>query len=245
MRATVDPCELGDRAAWIVAVKAYATRDALTTLRAALTPDLLVASVQNGIDFMADATVALGGRARLAAGSTTQGAIGRGANRVRPVGRGETLFGRVDPPGTSAGALVDAFTGAGLAARVVDDVQAVLWKKLVVNAAINPLGALTGRPNGAIADDPDLRALGTALADEAASVAAAEGSAVRDAWPLVEATARATAANRNSMLQDLDAGRRTEIDAISGAIVRRAATHGIPVPATRTVLRLVRARSGR
>jgi 2-dehydropantoate 2-reductase len=88
--------------------------------------------------------------------------------------------------------------------------------------------------------DPDLEALARALAGEAAAVAQAEAIDVGDPWAAVEAAARASAANRNSMLQDLEAGRRTEIEAISGEIARRAATHGIAVPVTETVLRLVR-----
>ncbi|HYW54002.1 MAG TPA: ketopantoate reductase C-terminal domain-containing protein, partial [Dongiaceae bacterium] len=122
------------------------------------------------------------------------------------------------------------------------DIQAVLWRKLVVNAALNPSCALTSRENGAVVTDPDLGALARTLALEAAAVARAEDVDVGDPWLAVEAAASASTANRNSMLQDLDAGRPTEIDAISGAVVRRAATHGIAVPVTEAVLRLVRGR---
>jgi 2-dehydropantoate 2-reductase len=90
--------------------------------------------------------------------------------------------------------------------------------------------------------DADLVPLARALVAEGAAVAAAEGVDPGDPWTALEAAASATTANRNSMLQDLDAGRPTEIDAISGAIVRRAHAHEIPVPLTETVLRLVRAR---
>ncbi|HTD37966.1 MAG TPA: 2-dehydropantoate 2-reductase [Candidatus Limnocylindrales bacterium] len=241
VRATADPHAFADRDAVIVAVKAYATEDALAPLREVLPPHVLVASVQNGLGNVEAARAALPG-ARVIAGSTTQGAIALGDGRVRPMNDGTTVFARDDTAAPTTGDLAAAFAAARLDARVADDVDAILWQKLIVNAAINPVCALAARPNGAVVTDPDLEALARALAGEAAAVARAARADPGDAWRAVEAAARASAANRNSMLQDLEAGRRTEIEAISGAIVRRAATHGIAVPVTETVLRLVRGR---
>lgn len=241
VRATVDARDFADRDAVVVAVKAYATRDALAPLRGVLPAHALIASIQNGLDNDAAARDALPG-ARVVAGSTTQGAIGLGPGRVRPAAAGTTIFARDDSAAPRSADLAAAFTGAGLRAEVADDIAPVLWRKLVVNAAINPLGALAGRSNGAVADDPDLAPLARALAGEAAAVAAADGVTIDAPWTLVEAAARATTANRNSMLQDVEAGRPTEIDAIAGAVLRRAAAHGIAVPLTETIARLVRAR---
>ena len=241
VRVTVEAGALADRDALIVAVKAYSTSEALAALRGVLPSHALVASVQNGIDGADAIRAALPG-VRVVAGSTQQGVIRLAENRVRSVNRGTTIFARDDTAAPTSDDLAVAFVAAGLDARVADDVGLLLWRKLIVVAAINPLGALTGRANGAIVGDADLIPLGRDLAAEAAAVAHAEGIDPGDAWAAVEAAARSTAANRNSMLQDLDAGRPTEIDAISGAILRRARTHGIPVPLTETVLRLVRAR---
>jgi 2-dehydropantoate 2-reductase len=241
LRATADPRAFADRDAVIVAVKAFATGDALAPLRGVLQPHVLVASVQNGIDYAALARAALP-EARIVAGSTTQGAIRLGDGRIQPANRGTTTFGLDDSGSPSSDDLAAAFVSAGLDARVADDIEAVLWRKLILNAAVNPSCALAGRTNGAVATDPDLEAVARGLAGEAAAVARAQGVDAGDPWAAVKAAASASAANRNSMLQDLDAGRPTEIDAISGAIVRRARAHGIPVPLTETVLRLVRAR---
>ncbi len=240
--ATADPRGMADREALVVAVKSFATRDALAPLRGILAPHALIASVQNGIDNAADARAALPGY-RVVGGSTMFGAIKLAEGHVRPVVvSGATIFERDDSAAPTSDDLAAAFVAAGLDARVVDDIAPVLWRKLVVNAAINPLGALVRRPNGAIASDPDLSELGKGLAREAGAVALAAGVDVGDPWEAVEAAARATAANRNSMLQDLDAGRPSEIEAIAGAIVRSAADHGIAVPLTQVMLRLVRAR---
>ncbi|MBV8368617.1 MAG: 2-dehydropantoate 2-reductase [Candidatus Eremiobacteraeota bacterium] len=241
VHATIEPERFADRDAVLVAVKAYATADSLAPLRGVLPAHALVASVQNGIDNAAHARAALPEN-RVIAGSTMQGAISLGEGRVRVVNRGETTFARDDRALPTSFDLAHAFIEAGLEARVVDDVEPVLWRKLLVNAALNPLGALAARTNGAVATDPDLAPLAEILAAEAAAVAASEGVEAGDPWGTVEAAARASAANRNSMLQDLDAGRPTEIDAISGAILRRARAHGIAVPLTETMLRLVRGR---
>ena len=244
VRATTDPRDFADRDAVLVAVKSYATAGALAPLRGVLAPHALVASIQNGIDNVAAAREVLPD-ARIVGGSTTQGAIAEGHGRVRPINRGMTVFARSDGTLPTSDDVAAAFAAAGLDARVEDDVDTLLWSKLVMNAAINPVGALTGRANGEVVSDPDLAPLARALAAEAVLVATAEGVVLGDPWEAIEAAGRATAANRNSMLQDLDAGRPTEIDAISGAIVRRAHARQIAVPLTETVLRLVRARERR
>ena len=241
VRATTDAASFADRDAVIVAVKTYATAAALAPLRGVLPRHALIATVQNGIDNAEVVREALPG-ARVIAGSTTQGAVLLGDGRVRAVNRGTTTFARDDAAAPASDDLAAAFAAAGLDARVADDVDLLLWRKLVIVAAINPLGALTGSTNGAVVTDADLVPLARALAAEAAAVARAEGVDPGDPWAALEAAARSTAANRNSMLQDLDAGRPTEIDAISGAIVRRARAREIAVPFTETVLRLVRAR---
>jgi 2-dehydropantoate 2-reductase len=241
VRATTDAAALADREALIVAVKTYSTAEALAPLRGVLASRALVATIQNGIDNADVVRAALPG-ARVIAGTTQQGVVRLGDGRVRSVNEGTTIFARDDAAAPTSDDLAQAFASAGLDARIADDVDLILWRKLVIVAAINPLGALTSRTNGAVVTDDDLVPLAEALCAEAAAVARAEGVDPGEAWETVAAAARATAANRNSMLQDMDAGRPTEIDAISGAILRRAQARGIAVPVTATMLRLVRAR---
>ncbi|MBV8644302.1 MAG: 2-dehydropantoate 2-reductase, partial [Candidatus Eremiobacteraeota bacterium] len=157
LHASADPRALAESDAVVVAVKAYATVDALTPLRAILGAGTLIASVQNGLDAAADARAALPD-ARVVAGSTTQGAIRLGETHVQRVNDGTTVFARPRHPELVEGRasptsddLVAAFTAAGLDAHVADDIATILWRKLIVNAAINPLGALARATNGAIA----------------------------------------------------------------------------------------------
>ncbi|HUJ77389.1 MAG TPA: 2-dehydropantoate 2-reductase [Thermoplasmata archaeon] len=164
---------------------------------------------------------------------------------VRAAGSGEvvlpaaeTAAGDADP----AARFATLFRSSGFAVRAVPSIEREVWKKVVVNAAINPVTAVHRVPNGRLAQEP-WRSEAVRLLLEARSVAEAEGVGLSDAEALadLDRVVRETAENRSSMLQDLERGHRTEIEAISGEIVRRAEGHGIDVPATRGLLAQIRA----
>jgi 2-dehydropantoate 2-reductase len=129
----------------------------------------------------------------------------------------------------------------------VDDIHRWVWRKLAVNAAINPLTALAGVENSAIANDPALRQAAAVLASEVVTVAQAHKVAIdkNEILAAVDEVARATGTNRSSMLVDLEQGERTEIDAINGAVISEATRVGVRVPANQLVTALVRAREKR
>lgn len=164
---------------------------------------------------------------------------------VRPGGAGEIVLAGIEdraiPP--IAERLRLLLESGGIRVRVVADLPHEIWRKALVNAAINPVTADHGIANGAIVEDP-WRGQALALLREARAVAHAlgqdfaEDEIERDLWTVV----RATAANRSSMLQDLDRGRPTEIDAISGEILRLGRRHGLALPATERVARRIRER---
>ncbi len=122
------------------------------------------------------------------------------------------------------------------------DADAMLWSKLLINVAINPLAAICGVRNGELLTRPDLHQQALDAMHEAASVALAEGVDLSDFDLEVELdeVLAATAENRCSMLQDVMAGRSTEIGAICGEVVRRGEEHGIPTPLNQQLLTLVR-----
>lgn len=150
---------------------------------------------------------------------------------VRQAGEGEFVFPADAGPATER--WVSLVGSMGFALRRSDDFDGEVWRKVLVNAAINPVTADHGIPNGQLRQDP-WRGQALALLEEARAVAAAEGHdipravAEADLWRVVGATAE----NRSSMLQDLDHGRPTEVDAICGAILRAGARHGLSLPAT-------------
>jgi 2-dehydropantoate 2-reductase len=143
----------------------------------------------------------------------------------------------------------ERFRRAGVPTQYSDDVHAALWGKVLYNAALNPLGALLGVHYGALMENPDTRAVMDRVIDEAYAVACAEGvllpwsSAAQYREVFYGRLVPATYHHRSSMLQDLERGRPTEIDAINGAVWKRAETHGMVAAANELLTRLVHARS--
>ncbi len=162
--------------------------------------------------------------------------------RVRHTGTGELLLADY-ASGRHAADLVEPLDGAGIPTRLAADREHEVWKKALVNAAINPLTADRGVTNGALARSPE-REEALELLHEALSVAEAEGQRFDRAeaeaalWTVVERTA----SNRSSMLQDVERGRRTEIDSISGEILARGRARGLSLPATERLVERIRAR---
>jgi 2-dehydropantoate 2-reductase len=136
-----------------------------------------------------------------------------------------------------------ALQAAGFKVEIVPDARALIWAKLVINAAINPLTALLRIRNGELLERPAARALMGRLAEEAAAVAAAEQVALpfSDAASAAEQVARRTSGNHSSMLQDVLRAAPTEIDSICGAITRAGERHGLPTPVNRLCWELLQA----
>ena len=132
---------------------------------------------------------------------------------------------------------------AGFNLDILDDVQGLIWGKLVVNAAINPLTALLRMPNGGILSRTSANQLSTDLAREVIAVAEAKGIQLPYADPVQAAkgVASQTAANHSSMYQDIMRGAPTEIDSICGAVVEEGKAFGVPTPVNYTMWKLVRA----
>ncbi len=224
----------------IILVKAFSTADALAAARPALSSDTLVLTLQNGLgnyEFICDCV----GEARAIAGTTSSGAYRTSASSVHIAAIGQSQVGAAPAAMSGAESISELFTGAGLPALINEDFRALLWRKVIINVGINPLGALASVRNGRIVEIPDLRTTMRALVQEAVAVAHAEGiNLSEDMVAVVEGVARNTAANRCSMLQDLEAGRLTEIDQINGAVVEIANRHGMAVPVNATIAGLIR-----
>jgi 2-dehydropantoate 2-reductase len=223
----------------LVTVKSYDTETAARTLA---TGDYgAVCSLQNGMgneDVLAEHL-----DAPVLAGTATCGARLVDPGHVEWTGRGTITLGawRPDDAAATAERVATALRTAGLDAEATTDVQRRLWEKLAVNAAINPVTALARVENGAVATTP-LDGLARTAAVETARVARDDGVDLSDerAADAVAAVARETARNRSSMHRDVARGRRTEIDAISGYVVDRAAATERSVPINRTLASLIR-----
>lgn len=224
----------------LVAVKAYDTPPAAEALRPFWTTALFL-SLQNGLGN--EETLAARAR-RVLGGVTNQGVTFVGPGEVRHAGVGASYVGPFQGAGREeAEAVARAFQAAGMDCHAVEDIRRELWLKALVNACINPLTALLRAPNGVLRGAGPLREIVEAVVAEGVRVATLHGIDLEAGTVLerLEGVVAATAGNRSSMLQDLERGRRTEIEAINGAIVRLAAEKGFPVPTNRLLADLIRA----
>ncbi|NLX60694.1 MAG: 2-dehydropantoate 2-reductase [Phycisphaerae bacterium] len=244
-RATTRAADLPAADLAVVCVKCPALADAGRQLADLPHPTTLL-TLQNGLgvlDALRQGLGAAAARHRLVASVTYQAANRGPDGIVRHVANLPTLLDGSPPLRPHAEAAATLLGSAGLPATVEDDLRPALWRKLAVNVAINPLTALEEVRNGQLAERDDLRRQMLALAREAAAVARAEGVALSDQQAEAAAldAARATADNVSSMWQDVRAGRATEIEFLGTALLRLAAHHGLPLPATADVTARVRA----
>ncbi|MBI3932262.1 MAG: ketopantoate reductase family protein [Acidobacteria bacterium] len=213
----------------LVLVKSHATSAIAAPAAQALAPGGLLLTLQNGLGNR-EVLEAAAGPGGVGVGVATLGATLLGPGRVRAV-PGRVTLGAEPRLGARLDAVAALFRDAGIPTDVVADVASLVWRKLAVNCAINPLSALRGVPNGALLEDAEARRLLETAAREVGAVASAGGIVVADDPAfLAVAVATTTAANRSSMLQDLDRGAPTEIDALCGAVVLEGRRLGVPTP---------------
>lgn len=238
VHATDDPGECPAARYALVLVKSWQTERAAHQLAGCLAQDGLAVTLQNGLGNRETLMQSLG-RGRVALGVTTTGATLLGPGLVKAGGEGPISIER----NPALGPFEEALRSAGFNVQLVEDAQSLIWGKLVINSAINPLTALLKVTNGEILERPTAREMMRALAGETARVAEAENIKLPFADPLAAAedVARKTAANRSSMLQDVLRGAVTEIDAICGAVVKTGQKHDIPTPANWACWQLIKA----
>ena len=242
VRATADTAELPACELGIVATKAMHTEAAIAATAHAF-PEGSVASVQNGIGN--EEALAAHVR-RVIRGTTFPAGKVLSPGVVQWDVKGDTTLGPFEPspaPAEDVARLADACTRAGMPAHAVDDARPAQWRKVIFNAATNPIGALTRLTHGRACERPDLRALITGLVDEGRAVAAAQGVTL-DADPeeMIDHAARPDVAydHKASMLQDVEARRATEIDFLNGGISRFGRELGVATPLNDAITALVR-----
>jgi 2-dehydropantoate 2-reductase len=223
----------------LVLVKSWQTERAASQLSQVLHPQGVALTLQNGLGNREILASHLG-EERVAQGVTTYGATLVAPGQVRPGGEG--LVSVQDHPRILP--LLDALRNAGIAVQQVQELSGLIWGKLVINVAINPLTALLGVRNGALLQSDSARRVMGMAAEEAAAVAGSEGIQLPFQSPAAaaEAVAESTASNISSMLQDLKRGAPTEIDVLCGAVAKTAEAHHLAVPVNELLWRLIRTR---
>ncbi|GIM47442.1 2-dehydropantoate 2-reductase [Collibacillus ludicampi] len=228
----------------ILTVKSYQTEEAAKQItRLCNSPTVL--SLQNGLGNEIPLAKYCS-KDRIMLGVCTHGVTALSDTTVAWNGVGEILIGsKRHTLAPSVERLVRLLSAAGLHARCSQHIEEDVWRKVLVNCAINPLTAVTRLKNGDLLEREDLLRIMRDVVDEAVRIAEAKGIKVGEIWPRVLDVCRKTAENRSSMLQDLEANRPTEIDALNGAIVKLAEEMSYPVPVNRTLVSLVRTLSSK
>src|SRR4030042_3731164 len=221
----------------LVLVKSWQTERVANQLKGLLSEDGIALTLQNGLGNYEILEGKLGPE-RVALGVTTNGARMVQPGYVQHTGIGKISLGSHP----KLGELIKRFQEAGFQVELVSTPSSLLWGKLVINAAINPLTALLRVENGELLRRPEARELLGEAAREAAMVATSQGISLPFPDPVyaVEEVARNTAPNASSMLQDVTRSRNTEIEAINGAIVKAGEKLGVPTPINRMFWRLVK-----
>lgn len=241
IRYTTDPAELRCVGLVIICTKSYDTREAVDNISTHLKNDTAVLSLQNGLknekiisEYVEEKWVI--------GGITSHGITYERPGRVIHTGEGDTVIGRY-PQGDDeiTDKILDTFEDCGLPTEKSSNIYGHIWKKVIVNAGINPITALTGLNNGGILENEGLRSLMRNICSEAVEVAEEETKLpVKDPISEAEKVARRTADNRSSMLQDIENERKTEIDCINGAIIRVGRENDIDTPYNEVMYELVK-----
>jgi 2-dehydropantoate 2-reductase len=242
VRATGDATELPACDFGIVATKAMHTDVAVAAVAPAFEGGC-VATVQNGVG-NEEAIAAY--VAQVIRGTTFPAGRIVEPGHVRWEVKGETTLGPFEAqpaPMEQVERLAEACTRGGMPTQAVPDARGPQWRKVIFNAATNPLGALTGLTHGRVCERPELRRLVTQLVDEGKAVAAAQSIELdSDPEELIDHAARPDVAydHKASMLQDVEARRQTEIDYLNGGIVRFGRDHGVPTPLNEAIVALIK-----
>ena len=245
--ASTDIAAAGDADLVLFSVKSLDTEEAARALARHVRGEALVVSLQNGVDNVerirtAAALDPIAAAVYVASSMPTPG-------RVRHAGRGDLLIG--DLPGrTSASRDAELarvstwFEAAGVPCRISPTIEADLWTKLVTNVALNAISAVVHAPYGEIVSIPEARETIRQLVNECVAVARAGGVRLpeTDFVEMALRFAEHVGHVYSSTSQDLNRGKRTEIDALNGFVVRRGATLGVSTPVNQSLLALVKLR---
>ena len=225
----------------VVCVKTPGTAWAAEIAGRVVSRDGVVLTIQNGLGNRETLAAAVG-EARVAIGVIYVGArLEHGELWATGPGRVELGLPPAPGPRRALEALAARLAEGGMTVSVVEDAWHSVWRKVAVNAAMNPTTALLGYTNAELLADVGASRVADSLAAEVARVATATGVAMsedegRRAWRDI---ATVTGANRSSMLQDVQAGRLTEIDAICGAVQREGERRGVAAPLNQAMTVLV------
>ncbi len=242
VKTTANIQDIGKADLILLCVKSFHTKQAIEQIKPLLGQNTRILTLQNGmgnIEIIAE----MAGEERVIGGVTSEGATLIDTGKIRHAGRGETIIGMIDgkTPVEMRG-IREVFNKVGFETKMSRDIKSLIWSKLIINAGINALTAITGLPNGKLTEFEGTKRILRDAVTEATRIAKRKRVKLIYDDPLakVEAVCEGTSMNLSSMLQDVLRKKRTEIDYINGVIVRLGQELGIPVPTNKLLVDLVK-----
>ncbi len=244
---TVEPLKkgCGPPELLMVTVKSYDTKNIIPDLKTITGPETIILSFQNGLDSVELLREAFPNNVVLG-GTICHGVTFTKPGEVYHAGFGDTYLGAFDRTHDQiTKEISDILIELGLETKMTKNICGEIWTKLAINASINPITAITGLKNGWLLKDPKLEVLLEQTCNEVITVAKRTGIHLPKGprGNILARTKRVverTADNKSSMLQDIEKGRKTEIDSINGAVVRVGLKNEIQTPVNSTLTTLVK-----
>ena len=231
-----DPVKIGPVDLVILAVKTYSNAETLPTLKPLFGPNTSIITLQNGVD-TADELAAAFGEDRVIGGATYIAASIEAPGVIRKIGTHRRIvfgefFGRLPELSPRVAALKAVFEAADIQTEAVIDIQTRVWEKFIYLAPMAAFTASARLPIGPIWDDEFIREMFLSAVDEVERVARASGIPIAEGVRnrITAYTAGVPKTMRSSLLIDLSQGRKIEVEALQGSVVRRGAAAGVPTP---------------
>ena len=241
-KAVTTTQEVGKVDLIIISVKSYDTEQAAKDALNMVHPDTVVLTIQNGLGNIEKLSEIIGEK-HVIGGVTMQGSTFTKPGEIYHAGKGPTIIGELNGEITDrVKRIAETFNKAKIETKITRNIRGVLWDKIIINTGINALTAITRMKNGELLKIPEIKNTMIEAVKEAVNVAKALNIKleVKDHVKRVIEIAEATANNKSSMLQDVERGKRTEIDFINGAIVKLGKKLGIETPVNETLTALVK-----
>lgn len=241
-RATSKPAEIGPVDLILIFVKSYNTKHAIENALSIVSDRTTILTLQNGLGNIEEISKVIPSQ-QVIGGSTTHGSTLIGPGEIYHAGKGVTVIGELNGKDSSRiRTIAGILNRAGIETSISDNVIGAIWSKVLINVGINALTALTRMRNGELLGIREIRETMMNAVEEGLRVAMAASIRLEIKNPMqtVLDVAQATADNKSSMLQDIEKGAKTEIDAINGAIVALAKKYGLETPVNKTLAAAVK-----
>ena len=241
VKVTASVAEIGKADLILICVKSFNTKSAIEQIKPLLLDNTKILTLQNGIGNI-EIISEIAGVEKVIAGVTNQGATLIGSGKIRHGGCGETVIGTINgKTPVEIRAIREAFNKAGLETKMTRDIKSLIWSKLIINAGINALSAITRLANGELTQYEGTKRILRDAVTEATRIVKRKRIKLIFDDPLakVEAVCESTSGNLSSMLQDVLRKKRTEVDFINGVIVRLGQELGIEVRTNKFLLDLI------